>query len=144
MQHSIIYGLHRKSAIEWFLNDSSTIFDDEYFLIKQILNHGVITEPSLIKYGAGIDATGYKIKTKKVADDRYFNQIENIIPFAALLAQNNSISDIQKIDLFRQILIMKLNFVSVFEKDLRSSEQYNLALKIKSILSDMSVIDALR
>lgn len=140
MQHSIIYGLHRRSTIEWFLDNSVEEFDDEYFLIKQILNCGVITDPTLVKYGAGIDATGYKIKANQVAEDRYFNQVERIIPFATLLTQVDSISDAQKIDLFRQILIMKLNFVSIFEKNLRSPEQYDLALKLKLMLSNLNLL----
>lgn len=144
MQHSIIYGLHRKAAIEWFLDSSYEEMDDEYFLIKQILNHGVITEPALVKYGAGIDATGYKVKAKKVAEDRYFNQVENLIPFASLLSQCDAITDIQKIDLFRQIMIMKLNFVTIFEKNLRSPEQYELAVKIQSLLSNINLINLLR
>jgi hypothetical protein len=144
MQHSIIYGLHRRSAIEWFLDNSAEVFDDEYFLIRQILSYGVITDPTIVKYGAGIDATGYKIKANQVADDRYFNQIDGLLPFATLLSQVDSVSDVEKIDLFRQILIMKLNFISIFEKNLRSPEQYDLVIKLKLMLSNLNFISLLR
>jgi len=67
--HSMFYGLHRKITISYLLESENAhpLFDDEYILIRQMLNNGFLTLPEAILYTAGVDEYPYKIKIPKEA-----------------------------------------------------------------------------
>lgn len=72
---SLFYGLHRRSAIQFFV-DETRWFDyyDCYFVLKMILQGPISIWPEVL-YTAGIDATTYQIKPVKPASGL------NLLPF---------------------------------------------------------------
>ena len=61
---SLFYGLHRRHAINFFLQDEFFDFYDCYFMLHLILSGRVaVIEPKL--YTAGIDAPSYQVKPAK-------------------------------------------------------------------------------
>lgn len=139
MPHSIFYGLHRRESIKWFLTQEDNLNDDEYFIVRQIINNGVVTFPEEILYVAGIEDLEYKIKLPKEGDDRYFYQIKRLVEFVELISDSSRLSDLQKLDLFRRIVVSKLNFVIIFEKEIRSDDQLRIALDLYNFLRDLDV-----
>lgn len=61
MQPSLIYGLHKRTSLEYFRKLPNFDFVDCYFVFRQILGPGVKTIPDVL-YTAGVDAVSYEIK----------------------------------------------------------------------------------
>ncbi len=61
MQPSLIYGLHRRSDVQFVLNESLFDFYDCYFALRMILGPGIKTIEG-VSYRAGIDTDEYCIK----------------------------------------------------------------------------------
>ena len=141
MPHSIFYGLHRRESIEWLLTQEDSLFDDEYFIIRQIVNNGIVTFPEEILYVAGIEDVEYKIKLPKEGNDRYFYQIRRLIEFVGVISESPKLLDLQKLDLLRRIVVSKLHFVLIFEKKIRSDDQLKIALDLYNFLRNLDVDD---
>lgn len=137
--HSIMYGLHRRSAITWFGAVESDGADDEYMVVRQILEHGVLTLPEQVLYVAGIEDATYQIKLPKEADDRYFFQGRRLLHFARLILECPALADVQKIDLMKRVLLGKMSFVMNFESELRKPEQLALTRLLYVFLSHLDV-----
>jgi len=58
---SLIYGLHRRSAIVFFLEEDVFDYYDCYFILRLLANGGITIVPERL-YVAGVDAPGYVIK----------------------------------------------------------------------------------
>ncbi len=136
--HSIFYGLHRRSTIAWFGNDDD-LFDDEYFLVRQILEHGILTLPDKVLYTAGIEDAKYQIKLPKEAEDRYFFQCRRLMRFASLFIESPRLGDLQNIELMRTVILNKLRFVLSFEAEMRNPSQLALAKMIYVLLGQLDV-----
>lgn len=58
---SLIYGLHRRSAIGFFLEDEYFDYYDCYFILRLLASGGIALVPQRL-YVAGIDASAYVVK----------------------------------------------------------------------------------
>ena len=137
--HSIMYGLHRRSAIAWYADVELNAADDEFMVVRQILEHGVLTLPEQVLYVAGIEDATYQIKFAKEADDRYFFQGRRLLYFARLILECKTLSDLQKIALMKRVLLCKLSFVMNFESGMRQPEQLALTRLLYVFLSHLDV-----
>jgi glycosyltransferase involved in cell wall biosynthesis len=135
--HSMFYGLHKKSTIAWYLEEEDGLNDDEYFLMRQMLRHGILTIPEKILYVAGIEDAGYSIKFRE-APDRYFFWCKRLLNFASLINTADVLSDHQKMILLQKVVLGKLGFVSHWEGSLRDPAQYAMA---QSLLRFIEQID---
>ncbi|SMD13529.1 glycosyltransferase family 2 protein [Sporomusa malonica] len=61
MQSSLIYGIHKKSLIEWVINEQPFDWFDCYFVLKQIILNGYQIIPEYL-YTAGVDGNNYVLK----------------------------------------------------------------------------------
>ena len=136
MAHSIFYGLHKRSTLDWYLNEDDALFDDEYFLVRQILKNGIITMPDKILYTAGIDDAGYQIKFRE-APDRYFFQCRRLLHFAELINESDVLSDHQKMILLQKIVLCKLGFVLTWENGIREPAQYAMAQSLHKFIEQI-------
>jgi glycosyltransferase involved in cell wall biosynthesis len=136
MAHSIFYGLHKKSTIAWYLEEEDSLNDDEYFLMRQMLRHGVLTLPEKILYLAGIDDAQYQIKFRE-APDRYFFQCKRLLNFASLINEAEVLSDHQKLILLQKVILCKLGFVSTWESGMRDPVQYALAQSVRQFIEQI-------
>ena len=137
--HSIMYGLHRRSAIAWFGAAELDGADDEYMVLRQILEHGVLTLPEQVLYVAGIEDATYQIKFPKEADDRYFFQGRRLLHFARLMLECKSLTDLQKIALMKRVFLCKMSFVLSFEAEMRHPDQLALTRLLYVFLSNLDV-----
>lgn len=137
--HSIMYGLHRRSAIAWYGTAELDGGDDEFMVVRQILEQGVLTLPEQVLYVAGIEDATYQIKFPKEADDRYFFQGRRLLYFARLILECKSLSDLQKIALMKRVLLCKMSFVMNFEADMRHPDQLALTRLLYVFLSNLDV-----
>jgi glycosyltransferase involved in cell wall biosynthesis len=135
MCHSIIYGLHRVSAIDWYVNDPGPM-DDEFVLLKLILNNKVITFPEVNLYTATIETATYKLKHQE-GPNRYMFQVRRLLRILTLIDETAAITDLQKLELSRLVAIRKLGIALLYEKDIRTAEQHNLALALYHILDSI-------
>jgi len=134
--HSMFYGLHRKSSIAWYMEEEDSLNDDEYFLMRQILNHGILTVPEKVLFVAGIDDAGYNIKFRE-APDRYFFWCKRLLNFAALVNDAQMLSDHQKMVLLQKVVLRKLGFVSHWESGMRDPAQYALAQSLMRFIEQI-------
>lgn len=86
MQPSLIYGLHRKSSLEFLHHLPPFDFIDCYLVIRQIVSSGFRTVQDVL-YVAGVDAPVYEIKyadehTKKFDYATFFLRTALLFPFA--------------------------------------------------------------
>lgn len=139
LPHSIFYGLHRKKTIDWLIEQDNDLFDDEYFIVRQIFLHGVSTIPEKILYCAGINDESYQIKLPKEANDRYFYLTKRIMEINKLLLLADDINDKQKIILLQKIILSKLKFVLIFENEMREKSQIELALQLFNFLNEFDI-----
>jgi glycosyltransferase involved in cell wall biosynthesis len=141
MPHSIFYGLHRKETIIYLLNARSDrwLFDDEYVLIKQILSNGFLTLPEVSLYTAGVDEFPYKIKLPKESDSHQFYYYKRIVHFINLISEVETLTDQQKIIVLQRYILQKLSTLLNFEKEIRPSEQYELASMLYSFISKIDI-----
>ena len=61
MTPSLVYGLHRRSAIDFFLKDDFFDYYDCYFALRLLANGGIALVPEQL-YEAGIEAEKYIVK----------------------------------------------------------------------------------
>ena len=139
MPHSIFYGLHRRNTILWFLEGDDALFDDEYFLVRQVLHNGIFTVPEKMLYCAGIEDAQYQIKLPKEAEDRYFFQYMRLLNFGRLIAESNTLNDIEKMKVLQKVLLTKLGFIISFEKGMREESQFLLAHQMYAFLSNFDL-----
>ncbi len=138
--HSMFYGLHRRSTVAWFGQVTHTDeADDEYFLVRQILEHGILTLPEQVLYVAGIDDAKYQIKLPKEAEDRHFFQGRRLLHFARLLLETKALSDAQKLALMQKVVLTKLSFVLNYDAGLRHPDQMALARLLYIFLSHLDL-----
>jgi glycosyltransferase involved in cell wall biosynthesis len=137
--HSIFYGLHRRYSVAWFGAAASDEADDEYFLVRQMLEHGILTLPEQVLYVAGIDDAKYQIKLPKEAPDRHFFQGRRLLHFARLFLDNPGLTDPQKLALMQKVVLTKLSFVLNFDEGLRQPEQMAMARLLYVFLSHLDV-----
>ncbi|MDP1533095.1 MAG: glycosyltransferase, partial [Rubrivivax sp.] len=137
--HSMFYGLHRKSTIEWFGAASSDLADDEYFLVRQMLEHGILTLPETVLYVAGIEDAKYQVKLPKEADDRYFFQGRRLLHFARLFLESSHLTDLQKLELMQKVVMTKISFILNFESEMRDPAQFALARMLYVFLAQLDV-----
>ena len=141
MTHGMIYGLHRKDTIIYLLDArrEKSLCDDEYILIRQILNHGFLTLHNLNLYTAGMDEYPYKPKLPNEADGHLILYYKRYIHFINLIAENKTLTDEQKILVLQKYVIWKLSTLLLFEQDIRSPEQYELARLIYLLISKLDL-----
>jgi len=139
LPHSIFYGLHRRSTVAWFGSAPFEGWDDELFVLRQIIEHGVLTMPQRVLYVAGIEDATYQIKFPKEAEDRHFFWGPRLLNYAQLLLNNQALSDIQKLDLMRRVLMSKLKFVLNYDAQLRQPEQLALSGQIYHFLAQLNL-----
>lgn len=137
MPHSIYYGLHRRSTLDWYLEEDHALNDDEYLIVRQILHSGVMTLPEHVLYTAGIDDAQYQIKMPKEGPDRYFYQYRRLIRYAQLVAECERLDDAQKMVLLQRVVLTKLWFVLRFEGDMRKPEQVAQARKLYDFVAEI-------
>ncbi len=137
--HSIMYGLHRRNAIAWYATAELDAADDEFMVVRQILEQGVLTLPEQVLYVAGIEDATYQIKFAKEADDRYFFQGRRLMHFGRLILECKSLTDLQKVALIKRVLLCKMSFVLNFEAELRHPEQLALTRLLYVFLSNLDV-----
>lgn len=137
--HSMMYGLHRRSAIHWFSAADLEGGDDEFMVVHQILQHGVLTLPEQVLYVAGIEDAQYQIKFAKEADDRYFFQGRRLLHFARLILECKALNDTQKLALMKRVLLCKMAFVLTFEAEMRHPDQLALTRLLHHFLSQLHV-----
>ena len=137
LSSSIFYGLHRKDSLIWLLNEDQ--IDDVFFIIKQILDFGIVTIPDKILYTAGIDDVVYKIKVPQQYQDRYFNHYKLIIKLINLIAEHPALNSIQKLELLRREVLFRLWYILCFEKEIRSASDYAIAAKINSFIHNFKI-----
>jgi glycosyltransferase involved in cell wall biosynthesis len=135
MPHSIFYGIHRRSTIEWFTKEVPEEVDDEYFLLRQILYHGIKTIPEVHLYTAGIEDATYKIKMPPAAPDRYFFQCQRLLRMAKMVLEAPLLSDTERVNVLQKIVLSKLRFILSFETEMRDPTQLDLTRQIFSFLS---------
>jgi len=135
--HSIFYGLHRKDSLMWLLNEDN--IDDQLFIIKQILDFGIVTIPDKLLYAAGINEAVYKIKCSPKYQDRYLNQYEFFVKYLNLIAEQPALNSVQKIEVLRKVLLYRLWWILCFEKGMRSPSDYALTAKIYSFINNFSI-----
>ena len=139
MPHSIFYGLHRKRTIDWFAHAEFDGADDEYFVLRQIVEHGVLTLPEKILYVAGIEDAQYQIKFPKEAEDRHFFWGRRLLHYARLLLETRALTDVQKLDVMKRVLMSKMSFVLNYDGALRHPEQLALTRLLYIFLSQLDV-----
>ncbi len=137
--HSMFYGLHRRGTVAWYGQVAADEADDEYFLVRQILEHGVLTLPEQVLYEAGIDDARYQIKFPKEAEDRYFFLGRRLLHYARLILESKAMTDLQKLDLMKRVLLGKLSFMLNFEAELRHPKQLALARQLYQFVSQIDV-----
>ena len=139
--HSMFYGLHRKNTISYLLESENDhpLFDDEYILIRQILNNGFLTLPEAILYTAGVDEYPYKIKIPKESEDHQYFYYKRFVHFITLIAEVKTLTDEQKIIVLQKYVLQKLSALLSFEKEIRPSAQYELAGMLYSLISSIDL-----
>ncbi len=139
LPHSIFYGLHRRCTIAWLGQTDDAGFDDEYFLVRQIVQHGILTLPESVLYVAGIEDAQYKIKLPKEAEDRYFFQGRRLLNFARVFLEDPGLTDVQKLALMQKVVLTKLSFVLNYESELRRPDQLALTRLLYVFLSQLDL-----
>ncbi len=135
MPHSIFYGLHKRDTIAWFAHENERDVDDEYFLLRQILFHGVKTVPEQVLYTAGIEDARYKVKLPAEAADRYFFQCRRLLRAATLVLEAPGLSDTQRLQVMQRVVLNKMHFILAFEQDMREPAQFELTRQLFTFLS---------
>jgi len=92
-----------------------------------------------VLYVAGIEDATYQIKFPKEAEDRHFFWGPRLLNYAQLLLNNQALSDIQKLDLMRRVLMSKLKFVLNYDAQLRQPEQLALSGQIYHFLAQLNL-----
>lgn len=139
MPHSIFYGLHRRETILWFVDEDPLLNDDEYFLVRQMLMHGILTLPEKILYCAGIEDATYQVKVPREAGDRYVYQYNRLLNLGRLVAESTVLNDLQKLMVLQKAVLAKLTFVLAFEKGMRDDTQYQVAQALYEFISQVDV-----
>lgn len=137
--HHIMYGVHKKSAIMWYLDELEKDFDDEYFVVRQILQHGVLTLPDQVLFCAGVDSIGYRQNFSKEAEDRFYFHCRRLLRFAQLLNEADGLTDIHKLSVLQQAILSKLKFVLTYEKDVRNEAQFQSAVRFYHFISQLDL-----
>lgn len=135
--HHIFYGLHRRETILWVLGVEESDFDDEFFVVNQILRYGVLTLPEKVLFCAGVDNESFPQKLPKEASDRYYYQCRRLLSYAKLLDEVDVLTDVQKLLVLQQAALSCLRFVLTYEKGLRNDAQYDLALRLHYFISQI-------
>lgn len=115
MQPSLIYGLHRRTDIQFVLSEEVFDFYDCYFVVRVLLGSGMKTIPG-ISYRAGIDDLEYKVKPMG-REGRL-----NYIPFMSNVL--NIVWTSKKLDFFQKSNISFL-FLKVISGSLTQHKKYN-------------------
>jgi glycosyltransferase involved in cell wall biosynthesis len=137
MPHSIFYGVHRRSTLQWYLDDDDAANDDELLILRQILEHGVVTLPEALDYVAGNDDPGYVIKLPQEAPDRHFHQLPRLLRFAQLFGSTPALTDVQRLMLLQRALLHRMHFVLQFEQNLRRAEQLETTRALAEFLAEL-------
>jgi FkbM family methyltransferase len=112
---SIIYGLHKKATINFYLTDKIFDFYDCYFGLKQIINNGVVILP-LYLYTAGIESEVYQIKPINPQK----NKLLEYTPFfqscfrSIIFCKNLKI--IEKIYLIKTVFLITMSLYMTYEE----------------------------
>lgn len=135
MPHSMFYGLHKRSTIQWFAQEDERGMDDEYFLLRQMLFSGIKTVPEQMLYTAGIEDARYQIKLPAEAPDRYFFQCSRLLRAATVVLEAPGLTDVQRLQVLQRTVQTKLQFILAFEKDMRAPEQFEMTRQLFTFLS---------
>lgn len=116
IQPSLIYGLHKRTDIQFVLSEEVFDFYDCYFVLRIILEHGMRTI-SGVSYRAGVDEPEYQVKTTNALSGRlnYFPFVRNVL---------NIVWASQKLSLFQKINI-SISFLGVISGLLTQHKKYN-------------------
>lgn len=139
LPHSMYYGIHKRRLLDWYLEEPVEANDDEYLILRQILDHGVLTLPEHVLYLAGIDDAQYQIKIPKEAPDRYFYQVRRLLRYAELIDGCPQLSDVQRMQLLQTVVLTKLRFVLSFEQGLRDPAQLALARTVFDFIGELDM-----
>ncbi len=133
MQPSLFYGLHKREAIQFFLEEESFDFYDCYFVIKLILTMGFDTLPQYSCYSVGIDGDGYEFKTFKPTKYTRFNYLSFFKSVRPLISQSKRLNRWEKMDLY-------FAFIRVLFSHFKHLEFSNQAKPRKEIIILKNVI----
>lgn len=142
MPHSIFYGLHRRDTLMYLVNEAyadHSLMDDEYIIVRQILEHGYLVLADRCLYVAGIDTPTYEIKLPRESEKAQFFYYKRLIHFIRLVATCDELNDLQKLEVLRRAILQKLNILMMFEKNIRPPDQYELASVISEFLKTFDV-----
>jgi len=137
--HSIFYGLHRRNTVAWFGSADFEGADDEFFVLRQIIEHGVLTLPEQVLYVAGIEDATYQVKFPKEAEDRHFFIGRRLLHCARMLLETPALTDPQKLEVMKRVLLSKMSFVLSFDEGLRHPDQMALTRMLYAFLSQLDV-----
>ena len=102
MQPTLIYGLHRRSDIQFALLENGFDFYDCYFVLRLILESGFRTVRG-VSYRAGVDAPEYSVKTA--------NQISGRLNYLPFLSQTMRLIWVSKNLRVRGKIILSARFL---------------------------------
>lgn len=128
MQPTLIYGLHRRSVIQFVFDEKAFDFYDCYFVIKLILENGARTI-SGVSYRAGVDESEYQVKTMNTTSGRlnYFPFVFNVLK---IVWNSNKLYLSQKISLS----ILFLNITSKLIAHHKKSSTTKFVMTAKNTL----------
>ena len=114
VQPSLIYGVHKRKELAYFMAMPSFDFSDCYFVLRQILRSGFRTIPG-VHYTAGVDAKNYEIKYTDTALKR-FDYSTFLLMSIKLLILTNQLTISEKFDAISELLKMIRTLVKHHEK----------------------------
>lgn len=112
---SLIYGVHKRNTIEYFLHDYFFDYYDCYFVTKQIIQGNFITFPEMILYHAGIDAEEYVVKPAKKKSGKLFEYHLFFLKTASLIRRSHMLNFREKIKLIHVLMNSIITFFCRYE-----------------------------
>jgi len=95
--------------------------------------------PEQVLYVAGIEDAKYQVKFPKEAEDRHFFIGRRLLHYARMLLETPALTDPQKLEVMKRVLLSKMSFVLNFDEGLRHPDQMALTRMLYTFVSQLDV-----
>lgn len=121
LRSSLFYGIHRRETIKEFLTDRAFDYYDCFFLLRQILSHGVTVIPEIL-YWAGIDGKSYTPKPLNPKEGRVFDYMPFLLGCSSLVIRSRKLRSREKMILLITVLQVTAREFAMWEAKVRPAQ----------------------
>jgi glycosyltransferase involved in cell wall biosynthesis len=113
----VLYGLHRRSAIQFMLEDESFDNYDTYFVLRMILEHGIVIKDDEKLFTATMDTPHYEPKCMAPSDHKLRSYFGCFGKLGWLIATSSDLKLWQKLRFLKDWLFAVLVSFSATERE---------------------------